>query len=63
VRAAVLSSVDGPFELLDVPDPAGERTARVLVRVRAVGINYAHVLRAHELVESRRSAGKVVLIP
>jgi len=44
VRAAVLASVDGAFELLDVPDPAVEGTARVLVRVRAAGVNYADVL-------------------
>ena len=42
MRAAVLNAVDGPFELVDVPDPvAGEK---VLVRVRAAGINFADVL-------------------
>jgi NADPH2:quinone reductase len=42
VRAAVLTGVDGPFELRDLPDPvAGEK---VLVRVRAAGINFADVL-------------------
>jgi NADPH2:quinone reductase len=42
VRAAVLTDVDGPFELRDLPDPAaGEK---VLVRVRAAGINFADVL-------------------
>jgi NADPH2:quinone reductase len=42
VRAAVLTSVDGPFEIRDVPDPVqGEK---VVVRVRAAGINFADVL-------------------
>lgn len=42
MRAAVLNAVDGPFELAEVPDPvAGEK---VLVRVRAAGINFADVL-------------------
>ena len=42
MRAAVLNAVDGPFELVEVPDPvAGEK---VLVRVRAAGINFADVL-------------------
>ena len=42
MRAAVLSSVSGPFELREVPDPAAE--GRVLVRVKAAGINFADVL-------------------
>jgi NADPH2:quinone reductase len=42
LRAAVLDAVDGPFELRDVPEPAGE--GRVLVRVRAAGVNFADVL-------------------
>ncbi|HET7145785.1 MAG TPA: zinc-binding dehydrogenase [Gaiellaceae bacterium] len=42
MRAAVLDAVDGPFELRDVPEPAGE--GRVLVRVRAAGVNFADVL-------------------
>jgi NADPH2:quinone reductase len=42
VRAAVLTEVNGPFELRDVPEPIqGEK---VLVRVRAAGINFADVL-------------------
>jgi NADPH2:quinone reductase len=42
VRAAVLTDVDGPFEVCDLPDPvAGEK---VVVRVRAAGINFADVL-------------------
>ena len=42
MRAAVLTEVDGPFELRDVPDPTqGEK---VVVRVRAAGINFADVL-------------------
>jgi NADPH:quinone reductase len=42
VRAAVLSSVDGEFELCDLPDPSPE--GRVLVRVKAAGVNFADVL-------------------
>jgi NADPH2:quinone reductase len=43
LKAAVLSEVDGPFELRDVPDPTpGEGEA--LVRVRAAGINFLDVL-------------------
>jgi NADPH2:quinone reductase len=42
VRAAVLPSVDGAFELRDVPEP--DAAGRVVVRVRAAGINYADVL-------------------
>jgi NADPH:quinone reductase len=40
LRAAVLAEVDGPFELREVPDPAGE----AVVRVRAAGINFLDVL-------------------
>jgi NADPH2:quinone reductase len=40
MRAAVLPSVDAPFELRDLPEPSGD----VLVRVRAAGINFADVL-------------------
>jgi NADPH:quinone reductase len=46
LKAAVLSEVDGPFELRDLPDPepgAGE----ALVRVRAAGINFLDVLIRH----------------
>jgi NADPH2:quinone reductase len=43
VRAAVLTEIGGPFELRDVPDAVvGE--GKVLVRVRAAGINFADVL-------------------
>jgi len=42
LRAAVLREVDGPFELVDVPDPAA--TGKALVRVRAAGINFADIL-------------------
>ena len=42
MRAAVLREVDGPFELVDVPDPAA--TGKALVRVRAAGINFADIL-------------------
>jgi NADPH2:quinone reductase len=43
VRAAVLTEIGGPFELRDVPDPvAGD--GKVLVRVRAAGINFADVM-------------------
>jgi NADPH2:quinone reductase len=43
LKAAVLSEVDGPLELRDVPDPTpGEGEA--LVRVRAAGINFLDIL-------------------
>jgi NADPH:quinone reductase len=43
LKAAVLSEVDGPFELRDVPDPTpGDGEA--LVRVRAAGINFLDIL-------------------
>jgi len=42
LRAALLREVDGPFELADVPDPVGD--AKVVVRVRAAGVNFADVL-------------------
>jgi NADPH2:quinone reductase len=42
LRAALLREVDGPFELADLPDPAAD--GRVVVRVRAAGVNFADVL-------------------
>jgi NADPH2:quinone reductase len=42
LRAALLREVDGPFEVVDVPDPAAD--GRALVRVRAAGVNFADVL-------------------
>jgi NADPH2:quinone reductase len=46
LKAAVLSAVDGPFELQDVPDPeVGD--GRALVRVRAAGLNFLDVLIRH----------------
>ena len=42
MRAALLREVDGPFELGDVPEPAAD--GKVLVRVRAAGINFADVM-------------------
>jgi len=43
LRAALLREVGGPFELADVPDaePAG---GKVIVRVRAAGVNFADVM-------------------
>ena len=43
MRAALLREVGGPFELADVPDaePAG---GKVIVRVRAAGVNFANVM-------------------
>jgi NADPH2:quinone reductase len=43
LRAALLREVGGPFELADVPDaePAG---GKVVVRVRAAGVNFADVM-------------------
>jgi NADPH2:quinone reductase len=42
LRAAVLREVDGPFEVVDVPEPAPD--GKVLVRVRAAGVNFADVM-------------------
>jgi NADPH2:quinone reductase len=42
LRAALLREVDGAFELADVPEP--EVDGKVLVRVRAAGVNFADVL-------------------
>ena len=46
MKAAVLSEVDGPFELRDVPDPV-PGDDETLVRVRAAGINFLDVLIRH----------------
>jgi NADPH2:quinone reductase len=46
LRAAVLREVDGPFEVVDVPDPDA-RDDQVVVRIRAAGINFADVLVRH----------------
>jgi NADPH2:quinone reductase len=42
VRAAVLAGVDEAFEIKEVPAPSGE--GKVVVRVRAAGVNFADVL-------------------
>jgi NADPH2:quinone reductase len=42
LKAALLREADGPFEVVDVPEPEAGDT--VLVRVRAAGINFADVL-------------------
>jgi NADPH:quinone reductase len=42
LRAALLREVDGPFEIVDLPDPDAD--GKTLVRVRAAGINFADVL-------------------
>ena len=42
MKAALLREVDGPFELAELPDP--EADGKVIVRVRAAGINFADVL-------------------
>jgi NADPH2:quinone reductase len=42
LRAALLREVDGPFEVADVPEPAAD--GKVIVNVRAAGINFADVL-------------------
>jgi NADPH2:quinone reductase len=42
LRAALLREVDGPFEVVDVPEPAPD--GKVLVRVRAAGVNFADVM-------------------
>jgi NADPH:quinone reductase len=43
LRAAVLTEVDGAFELRDVPDPVPQ-DGEALVRVRAAGINFLDIL-------------------
>jgi len=42
LKAALLREVDGPFEVADVPEPTGD--GKVLVRVRAAGVNFADVM-------------------
>ena len=42
MRAALLREVGGPFELAEVPEPAAAE--KVVVRVRAAGVNFADVL-------------------
>ena len=42
MKAALLREVNGPFEVADLPDP--EIDGKVLVRVRAAGVNFADVL-------------------
>jgi len=42
LRAALLRDVDGPFEVVEAPDP--EAGGRVLVRVHAAGVNFADIL-------------------
>ena len=42
MKAAVLPGVDAEFQLREVPDPSPE--GRVLIRVRAAGVNFADVL-------------------
>ena len=42
MRAALLREVDGPFEVADVAEPSAD--GKVLVRVRAAGVNFADVL-------------------
>ena len=54
LRAALLREVDGPFELGDVPEPAAD--GKVLVRVRAAGINFADVHGAPRAVPADAGA-------
>ena len=42
MRAALLREVDGPFELVELPDPVSD--GKALVHVRAAGVNFADVL-------------------
>ena len=42
MKAALLREVDGPFALVDLPDPSGD--GKTLVRIRAAGVNFADVL-------------------
>jgi NADPH2:quinone reductase len=43
LRAALLREVGGPFELADVPEPTAAG-GKVVVRVRAAGVNFADVM-------------------
>ena len=43
MKAAVLSAVDAPFELSDLPDAVAQ-DGKALVRVRAAGINFLDIL-------------------
>jgi NADPH:quinone reductase len=43
MRAALLTGVDGSFQLRELPDPSVE-SGQALVRVRAAGVNFADVL-------------------
>jgi NADPH:quinone reductase len=45
LRAALLREVDGPFEVVEVPDPVAD--GRVIVDVRAAGVNFADVMVRH----------------
>lgn len=42
MRAVLLRKVDGPFEVADLPEPNAD--GKVLVRVRAAGVNFADVM-------------------
>ncbi|HLY95266.1 MAG TPA: NADPH:quinone oxidoreductase family protein [Gaiellaceae bacterium] len=42
MKAALLREVDGPFELVGLPDP--DASGKVVVHVRAAGVNFADVL-------------------
>jgi NADPH:quinone reductase len=42
LRAALLREVGGPFEVVDAPEPTSD--GKVLVRVRAAGVNFADVM-------------------
>jgi NADPH2:quinone reductase len=42
LRAALLREVGGPFEIADLTDPSGD--GKVVVRVRAAGVNFADVM-------------------
>jgi NADPH:quinone reductase len=43
LKTALLREVGGPFELADVPDPRADG-GKVVVRVRAAGVNFADVM-------------------
>jgi NADPH2:quinone reductase len=43
LRAALLREVGGPFEVAEVPEPSADG-GKVLVRVRAAGVNFADVM-------------------
>jgi NADPH2:quinone reductase len=71
MKALCFERFGGPevLAIREVPDPV-PRPGHAVVRMQAIGLNFADVYRrrgnyhlAHALLESRRSSGKILLIP